>query len=122
MCGHNCIIEETKQSTLNWLTWLVEDSFRFQFEHEIYIDNRILSFPVSQRRRKASNATTPLYLKGLWSAARSSAYFPLDMISLLKPIFSYSFPRLNLPTSKITNINNFLHKPNYIVFKSQGKV
>ena len=25
----------------NMLTWLVEDSYRFQLEHEIYMDNRI---------------------------------------------------------------------------------
>lgn len=37
------------------------------------------------------------HLKGRCSAARSSAYFPLEMISLLKPIFSYRFPRLSFP-------------------------
>lgn len=37
------------------------------------------------------------HLKGLCSAAVSSANLPLDMISLLKPIFSYSPPKLNLP-------------------------
>ena len=85
---------------------MVEDSYRFQLEHEIYMDygqQNIVSVPVSQRRHQANNATRPLYLKGLCSAAWSSAYFPLDMISLLKPIFPYSFPRLNLPTSKIPN-------------------
>lgn len=43
------------------------------------------------------------HLKGRCSAARTSAYFPLDMISLLKPIFSYNLPRLNFPASNTLN-------------------
>lgn len=60
-------------------------------------------------QNKVSNEV--MYLKGRCSAARTSAYFPLDMISLLKPIFSYSFPRLNFPTNRKSYANYNLQNP-----------
>lgn len=63
------------------------------------------------------------YLKGRCSAARSSAYFPLDMISLLKPIFSYSFPKLNFPKEKIWHIKNSkMHRPINIVMSKDENI
>lgn len=41
--------------------------------------------------------TKKVHLNGRCSAAVSSAYLPLDIVSLLKPIFSYNFPKLNFP-------------------------
>ena len=50
--------------------------------------------------RNSPNSRTKTNLNGRCSAAVSSAYLPLDIISLLKPIFSYNFPRLNFPAPK----------------------
>lgn len=44
------------------------------------------------------------YLGDRCSAA-SSAYLPLDMISLLKPIYSYSFPKVSFATEMVTNVS-----------------
>ena len=59
----------------------------------------ILSFPI-RVGKGLLRLMTALYLNGLWSAAVSSAYLPRDIISLLKPILSYSFPKLNFPAKK----------------------